>query len=166
LTRVSDQFGQRYSALDNRIRRAVAVKFSKGFWDQEVSLMSIKSGFAFPRDESNNAPSSGDGGPGFNAPAPSDRMDTTGGLDSHLSRGRGSERDFREAQAASSGVHPDGGGAGLGLPTDVDRFSTVGGRFVDSDTGSGYGIAGGDHLITRKGTLPPGTNEQSAGKAI
>jgi len=143
--------------------------------------MSIRQGFLFNHssESQDNAPSSGDGASSpaafspitgqrndsYEAPPVAPRLDTRGGLDSHLSRDRGSERDYREAQAASEGIH-DGGSPGLALPTDVDRFHTVGGHFVDEQTGAGYGVAGEDHLVTHQANLPPGTNEQSAGKAI
>lgn len=145
--------------------------------------MAVKSGrFAFPDEPPK--PSSGDGAgvesaydpstgarlAGYRAPTPSDRMDTSGGLDSHLSRSRGSERDYREAAAASSGIHPDGGGAGLGIPTGLDGFHTTGGNFVNnSDTGSGYGIAGTDPFVQRnEGGIGPDSdsNETAAGRPI
>jgi hypothetical protein len=114
-------------------------------------------GFAFPRDEQDNAPSSGDGG----VPASFEgRMDTSGGLDTHLSASRGSEQAYRETQAACSGIH-DGGAPGLALPTDVERFSTTGQVPADSATTTG----GTDRLVVND-MLPSDSNQTAAGLSI
>ena len=148
--------------------------------------MGIQEGrFAFPRDERDNAPSSGDGAsvesrydpntgariPGGGiTPADPGRMDTRGGLDSHLSRNRGHEHAYRETQAASSGVHPDGGGAGLGLPTDVDRFSTSGHISADSNLQSTTTTGGPPEPLVQVNTGGIGpdsdSNETAAGRPI
>lgn len=139
--------------------------------------MSVKTGFAFPRDEENNAPSSGDGGtnpaydpnthlpvPGYVAPSPAKRQDTRGGLDTEISRGRKSEQEYRETAAASSGVH-GGGAEGLALPTDVDRLSTTGQISDDSNRQSASTTGGTDRLVVND-TLPTDSNTQAGGLSI
>lgn len=76
----------------------------------------------------------------YTPPAQAARQSTSYGLDSDLSRGRGSEADFRAAQAQSSGVR-DGGSAGFALSHDSDDALETTGS-VGADTGTGYGIAG------------------------
>jgi hypothetical protein len=99
----------------------------------------------------------------YTAEPPSARQSTAYGLDSDLSRGRGSEADFRRAQAASSGVR-DGGGPGFALSHDSDDAFETTGR-VGDDTGTGYGIAGDDGpLVTRSAGADRG--EGGYGKAI
>ncbi len=138
--------------------------------------MSVKSGFLFPRDEQGNAPSSGDGAsveskydpntglaaPGYVAPSPSKRQDAHGGLNTQLSEGRNSERDYRETYAASSGVH-GGGAEGLALPTDVERFRTTGQISGDSNRQSASTTGGTDRLVVND-TLPTDSNLTAGGR--
>jgi len=98
----------------------------------------------------------------YSPPAPSARQSTDHGLDSELSRGRGSEADFRRAQAQSSGVR-DSGGPGFALSHDSDDAFETTGR-VGDDTGTGYGIAGTDPLVTRSAGAD--TGEDGYTKAI
>lgn len=124
------------------------MQFSAPGPEIEGATMAISQNrFAFPTAVPGNAAaSSGDGASvesafdpntgqripgGGTTPADPGRMDTSGGLDSHLSRSRGSERDYRETYAASSGVH-GGGATGLALPSDVEKFSTTGPIPADS----------------------------------
>lgn len=139
--------------------------------------MVVQKGFAFPRDEQGNAPSSGDGGDGATVPATGQRnpayrepvnpgrLSTAGGLDSHLSRGRGSERDYREAQAASSGVLEDGGAGGFALPTDVDRFTTTG-QVAANSAEQPMSTAGGSDRLVVNDTLPDDSNAQAGGRPV
>jgi hypothetical protein len=142
--------------------------------------MVIQGNFLFNhgREAQSSAPSSGDGAASpaatwpatgeayksYEVPAVAPRLSTAGALGDEGAHGDlGS---FRRAQTAASGVKP-GGSAGMAVGGDTtDDFHTVGGHFVDEQTGTGYGVGGEDHLVTRKGALPPDTNSQSAGKAI
>ncbi|MGH3633651.1 MAG: hypothetical protein ACRD1G_04315 [Acidimicrobiales bacterium] len=68
---------------------------------------------------------------GYTAPVPADRLSTVGGLDSQLSRDRGSEATYRQAQRAASGI-VDGGAGGA-------RF----GRNLDDELGTTGSVADG-----------------------
>ncbi len=128
--------------------------------------MSIKSGFAFPHDDSNNAPSSLDGGPGFDAPAPSDRLDTSHGLDSAISRSRGHEDQYRLAQHQSTGVKP-AGSSGFGLQGDVDSgFWSKGSIAADSNDQPETTTGGTDKLVVNNAMLSRDSNIQGGGIAI
>ncbi|HTY32092.1 hypothetical protein [Mycobacterium sp.] len=144
--------------------------------------MSIRHGFLFGDDRApqGNAPSSsdvaaspaavwpatGERNKAYEQPPVAQRLSTTGGLGDETAHG--DVESYRRTQQRYGGIPSDMDGgitsAGYAVPTHGDEFSTTG-HFPDP-TGTGVGIAGEDHLVTRKGTLPPGTNEQSAGKAI
>ena len=128
--------------------------------------MVLQKGFAFPGDNSNNAPSSGDGGPAFNAPAaPDERMDTSGGLDSEISRSRGHEDQYRLAQQQANGVKP-GGSSGFGLQGDVESgFWTNGTVPADSNEQSTTTTGGTDKLIVND-TLPTDSNRLAGGTTV
>jgi hypothetical protein len=119
--------------------------------------MSVKHGFLFDHSPESqaNAPSSGDGSASpavvwpdngqvneaYQSPTVAPRMDTSGGLDSALSRDRDPTAAYRAACAAASGVKP-GGSAGMALTTG-EGFDTTGSISSDSaQQAAGYGIAG------------------------
>ena len=141
--------------------------------------MAIRQGFAFSHDRNaqQNAPSSGDGAsvasaydpitgqrnPGYRPPQTSPRASTAGSLggsvhsclDGSVRVAGTNEREYREAAAASGGIHP-GGSAGYSLPTDLDRFKTRGSIPADSNFQS-TGVAGGpyaDHEMVRRRAVP------------
>lgn len=66
--------------------------------------------FAFRAAIPGNAQSAGDGGPGFDAPEPSDRMSTAVGAESD----HADVDSYQKAKLTASGVKP-GGGSGFGL---------------------------------------------------
>lgn len=136
--------------------------------------MGIHQGFAFDHSDKarGNAPSSGDGGPGFNAPpVPDERMDSQDALSSELSRGRGDveayKRDdveaYKRAKAAASGEKSQGS-EGFGLAGKGDAgFDTTG--TVPSDSAT---TTGGDAQYTAPdySAVPGDSNRQAGGRTI
>ncbi len=115
--------------------------------------------------DSTPTPRAGDGGPGYSAIAPSDRLDTTGGLDSAISRSRGHEDQYRLAQHQSSGVKP-GGSSGFGLQGDVKSgFWTNGSVPADSNDQPETTTGGTDRLVTND-TLPTDSNLTAGGRPV
>ena len=152
--------------------------------------MSVKTGFAFPHgdDDRNNAPSSGDGAscesaydpstgaviPGYQAPMPSARMDTSGrnsGL-GYSETGQADIRAYRETKSAVSGGAYCGGGPGLALPTGdslgdhSDNFHTVGQIASDSNyqsTTTAGGPLADSSFVVRDGGADDGTSGPNVG---
>lgn len=140
--------------------------------------MSIRTKFALPDEP--GKPSSGDGAsveskydpntglsiPGYQAPSPSARQDAEqGGLSTPLSDNRNHQRDYRETAAASQGIHPDGGGGGVSLPTSVDGFRTSGSIPADSNYHSAVVIGTPDRLEVND-TLPKDSNQTAGGRPV
>jgi len=115
------------------------------------------------------SPSAGDGGPGYSAIAPSDRLNTSHGLDSAISRSRGHEDQYRLAQHQSTGVKP-AGSSGFGLQGDVDSgFWTNETPAVpaDSNEQSATTTGGSDRFVLRKGGADDQTDSgQSGGRVL
>ncbi len=90
--------------------------------------MAIRDDFALPGN-ARGVPSAGDGGPGYDAIEPSERLAASVGKES----AHGDVSHYVAAKQAASGVKP-GGGAGFGMyPPDDDseddaRFDTSGGN--------------------------------------
>jgi hypothetical protein len=134
----------------------------------------------------NNAPSSGSGVSvesavdpmtgqrlDYRAPQVSPRLSTDGSLNGPVHSCKDgsvrvtgtNEREYREAAAAASGIHP-GGSAGYGLPSDVDRFVTSGRIPADSNyhATTVVGGAAADHdLVLRRGGADDQTNTGDSG---
>ena len=85
--------------------------------------MATEDHFALPHPVPGNAVSAGDGGPGYDAPEPSERLSTSVGKDTaHGDVGR-----WQHAKAAASGVKPGGGsGFAVGNPDDHESKADVG----------------------------------------
>lgn len=113
--------------------------------------MSIKSGFAFGHGNAdrNNAPSSGDGGPGYDAAGPSSRLSTAGGLGNE--EAHGDLAAYREAARAFSHGEHDQGATGLSVPTAADAFCTEGQIPADTADQIATTTGGADRLLTRQG---------------
>ena len=103
----------------------------------------------------------------YQEPTPSPRLDTTGGLDSQLSRDRDPTSDYRRAQAQASMISA-GGSPGIGIGGAVDAgFDTTGELPDNSNVQSTTTTGGTDELVRRSA----GGDEQldsglSGGRAI
>lgn len=146
--------------------------------------MAIQGNFLFKDHGRAEVPSSGDGSAigaattpatgeanrSYEAPPVAPRMDTRGGLDSTLTRaGRGDELTtaYRSSAARHGGIDYDAdsneSSCGVELGAEKDSFTTTGNppsEFGGTTTG------GSDRLVTHQSSLPPGTNEQSAGRIV
>ncbi len=131
--------------------------------ERGISKLSIRKNFTLP--SSTGVPSSGDGGPGFDSPVPSDEMESRDALSSHLSQGRGHEDQYRLAQQQATGIKP-GGSSGFGLQGDVESgFWTNGTVSADSNEPSTTTTGGTDKLIVND-TLPTDSNQIAGGRPV
>jgi hypothetical protein len=138
--------------------------------------MVVQKGFAFPDQppkpssgdgasvESQYDPNTGQRNPSYRAPKPSDRLPTSGGLDSEISRQRGHEAQYRLAQSQSTGIHSYGS-EGFGLQGDDTNMEQVGSIPADSNEQITSTTGGGDELVQR-GEVPKDSNLQAGGRPV
>ena len=96
--------------------------------------MTIQKGFAFPHPDPNNLPSSGDGGPDYDAIQPSNRLSTAGALGDETAHGDSSLAAWQaNAHRPGLGVSiTDAGAPGYGVGAH-DSFSRTGEIPADSN---------------------------------
>ena len=129
--------------------------------------MAVTHGFLFDHSNSaqNNAPSSGDGGPDYDSPQPSDRLSTRNALGDESAHG--DLAGYRAKQAQYGAVQSGGDGSGFALG-ECD-FTTTGQVPADSNLQSTT-TAGGpqaDHrLVVRDGGADDGTSGPNVGGRV